>query len=185
MKKIVFIATLCLLATPVWAITDVDTKLQREQEVYQLKVEKLTQKKQLECIKHPERCTQSPVQAQEMTLGIVQRNIKIGCSQEDVALSLGSPNIVTRDDSGNDTWIYDKVASVSSYDNNGFSIGGGLLGGGGGYGGSGFGGGGGLFNVGYARNGGNTQSTQKTLTVVIKFDSQNKVKSFTYHMSKF
>ena len=47
----------------------------------------------------------TPVQEQEMTLGIVQRDIKIGSSQSDVALALGSANIVTRDSDGKDTWI--------------------------------------------------------------------------------
>lgn len=182
MKKILLLLLfLSFIIMPVFAITDSDYKLQKEQEKHQLKIEKIKQKKQIECLKHPERCNTSSVQEQEMTLGTVQKNIKIGTSQEEVALALGSPNIVTRDEKGNDTWIYDKVASISSYDNRGFSVGTGLLGGAGGY----YGGGGGIVNAAYGRSGGNVQSTQKTLTVVIKFDKQNKVQSFTYHMSKF
>ena len=132
----------------------------------------------------------APVKEQEMTLGIVQKQIKIGASQDDVAISLGSPNIVTKDAEGKDTWIYDKISSVTYYDNNGFGIG--ASGGGGGVAGGlmglltgGFGGGGGLFNIGYNKDKGNVQSVQKTLTVVIKFDKNNAVESFTYHMSKF
>ena len=45
--------------------------------------------------------------------------------------------------------------------------------------------GGGLANVGYNKNGGTVQSVQKTLTVVIKFDDNHNVKSFSYHMSTF
>lgn len=123
----------------------------------------------------------TPVQEQEMTLGNVQRQIKIGTSQDEVALALGSPNIVTRDSGGKDTWIYDKVASITSYDSSGFGVG--ALGGGGGAGGSGFGGG--ILGIGYNKNKNNVQTTQKTLTVVIKFDKNYKVESFTYHMSKF
>jgi len=51
----------------------------------------------------------------EMTLGVVQKEVKVGMSQADVATSLGSPNIVTKDGEGNETWIYDKIASEASY----------------------------------------------------------------------
>lgn len=123
----------------------------------------------------------SPVKEQELTLGLVQRDIKIGASQDDVAIALGSPNIVTRDSDGKDTWIYDKVASVTSFSDQGFGVGaaGGSIGGGSSAGG------GGLLGVGYRRGKGQVESVQKTLTVVIKFDKTCKVESFTYHMSKF
>ena len=42
----------------------------------------------------------------EMTVGIVQKEIRKGMSQADVAVALGSPNIVTNDGSGKETWIY-------------------------------------------------------------------------------
>jgi len=125
--------------------------------------------------------TITPVKEQEMTLGIVQREIKIGASMDEVAIALGSPNIVTRDAEGKDTWIYDKVSRITSYDSSGFGIGAGGLGGG--YGGSAAGGG--IIGVSYAKGKENYQSTQKTLTVVIKYDKTSKVESFTYHMSKF
>lgn len=123
----------------------------------------------------------TPVQEQEMTLGLVQRDIKIGCSQADVASALGSPNIVTKDADGKDTWIYDKVARITNYNSSGFGIGAGTAGGGS----VGSGGMGGVLGVSYGKNTGNVQSTQKTLTVVIKFDTNYNVESFTYHMSKF
>lgn len=122
-----------------------------------------------------------PIQEQEMTLGVVQRQIKLGASQDAVAVALGSPNIVTRDSDGKDTWIYDKVASITSYSDSGFGVGaaGGGLGAGSGAGG------GGILGIGYKRGNAQVQTTQKTLTVVIKFDKNNNVESFTYHMSKF
>lgn len=107
----------------------------------------------------------SPVQEQELTLGVVQKDVKIGSTQDEVAVALGSPNIVTKDADGKDTWIYDKVSSISSYNSSGFGVG--------------------IILAGYAKAKQNTQSVQKTLTVVIKFDTNNKVESFTYHMSKF
>lgn len=107
----------------------------------------------------------TPVAEQELTLGVVQKDIKIGSTQDEVALALGSPNIVTRDSDGKDTWIYDKVSSISSYDEKGIYAS--------------------IILAGYGKSKGNVQNVQKTLTVVIKFDSSNKVESFTYHMSKF
>ena len=180
MKK--FLSLLCLVSflAPAFAVTDVDTKMQKEQLKYQLKVEKIKKKQELECIKHPEKCTSNPVKDTNLTLGTAQKNIKIGTSQDEVALALGSPNIVTVDSDGHDTWIYDKVASVTSYNNSGFNIGMGGFGGGAGSNA----GGGGIIGAGYGKSGGSVQSNQKTLTIVIKFTNQ-KVSSFQYHMSSF
>jgi len=115
----------------------------------------------------------------EMTLGIVQKDIKTGMSQADVAAALGSPNIVSKDSEGNESWIYDKIATEVSYsrDSGGISAGGGglieswsmVLGGG----------------ASYSRSSGAAAQTQKTLTVVIKFDENSLVKSLSYHSSKF
>lgn len=120
-------------------------------------------------------------QEREMTLGIVQKEISIGMSQADVAIALGSPNIVTKDKSGNETWIYDKIATEASYSKSSGGVGGGIGAGGiagttlilGGVGG------------GYSKDAGAASTTQKTLTVVIKFDDNKLVTSFDYHTSKF
>lgn len=103
-----------------------------------------------------------------MTVGLVQRDIKQGMSQAAVAEALGSPNIVTRDSEGAETWIYDKIASEASYSSG--SSGTGLI-----------------LSLfwGSSKNAAASSSTQRTLTVVIKFDERKTVKSFTYHSSKF
>lgn len=164
MKKL-FISLLVLcIAAPVFAINDAP-KVSRK------------------CRKHPEKCIPltTPIQEQQMTLGLVQRDIKVGTSQADVAQILGSPNIVTQDADGKETWIYDKVSSITSYGSSGFGV---NIGGfGGGFGWNGIGGG--MGNVGYNKNGGTVQSNQKTLTVVLKFDNNHNVSSFSYHMSSF
>ena len=46
-------------------------------------------------------------------------------SQAEIVIALGSPNIVTRDKSAQETWVYDKVASEVSYSQD--KGGGGLL----------------------------------------------------------
>ena len=180
MKKILSLVCLVSFIVPAFAATDIDTKMQKEQQKYQLKVEKIRKKQELQCIKHPEKCTANPVKETNLTLGTAQKNIKLGTSQDEVAMVLGSPNIVTVDSDGHDTWIYDKVASVMSYNANGFNIG--IGGFGGGLGSSG--GGGGLVGAGYGKTSGGVQSNQKTLTIVIKFTNQ-KVSSFQYHMISF
>jgi outer membrane protein assembly factor BamE (lipoprotein component of BamABCDE complex) len=116
-----------------------------------------------------------------MTVGIVQKEIRVGMSQADVAAALGSPNIVTRDSEGKETWVYDKIATEASY-----SKGSGGIGGGAGVGGVT----GttlilGLIGGGYSKEAGAMSTTQKTLTVIIKFDKNNTVESFSYHSSKF
>lgn len=164
MKKILASLLVLSVALPAFAINE----------------QKLSRK----CRKHPERCQvqmTTPVREQQMTLGVVQRNVKIGTSQAEVAEILGSPNIVTQDADGLETWVYDKVSSITAYNNSGFGIEVGGLGGG--YGSGGFGGG--LANVGYNKNGGVAQSVQKTLTVVLKFDESGKVSKVSYHMSTF
>ena len=70
------------------------------------------------CRKHPEKCQiqmTTPVKEQQMTLGTVQKEIKVGTSQADVAAVLGAPNIVTQDADGRETWVYDKVSSITAF----------------------------------------------------------------------
>lgn len=164
MKKLLISLLVLCIAAPVFAINDAP-KISRK------------------CRKHPEKCIPltTPIQEQQMTLGLVQRDIKVGTSQADVAQILGSPNIVTQDADGKETWIYDKVSSITSYGSSGFGVNVGGFGGGFGWNGIG----GGMGNVGYNKNGGTVQSNQKTLTVVLKFDNNHNVSSFSYHMSSF
>lgn len=68
-------------------------------------------------------CAQAPLAAipsrqletQKTTLGTVQSRVRIGASSEDVILALSSPNIVTSNPDGTETWVYDKISSESEY----------------------------------------------------------------------
>jgi outer membrane protein assembly factor BamE (lipoprotein component of BamABCDE complex) len=113
----------------------------------------------------------------EMTVGIVQKEIRVGMSPTDVAEALGSPNIVTRDTNGLETWIYDKIASEASYSKSHL---GGITGGGGTSGNTLL-----LALITGRYESGASNTTQKTLTVVIKFNHDHTVESFSYHSSKF
>lgn len=104
----------------------------------------------------------------QMTVGTVQKEIRKGMTGGEVASVLGSPNIVSKDRENSQTWIYDKIASEVSYSHSSSS--GGILG----------------MLIGFpeAKRSGATASTQKTLTVVIKF-TEGRVSEFSYHSSKF
>lgn len=116
----------------------------------------------------------------DMTVGIVQREIRKGMYSSEVAEQLGSPNIVKKEGEG-EVWIYDKIATEASYSTSRGSVGG--LAGAGGIPGATL-----LLGIltgDYAKSAGAYASTQKTLTVVIRFDEANRVNSFSYHSSKF
>ena len=108
-----------------------------------------------------------------VTVGVVQKEITIGMSGAQVAEVLGSPNIVTTDEARRETWVYDKISTEVAYSRSSGSIVG-LI----------FGGSGGGLGVGSSSSGASS-TTQKTLTVVIKFDESDQVRDFSYHASQF
>lgn len=121
-------------------------------------------------------------QDRRMTVGVVQKEIRVGMPQIEVAAALGSPNIVSRDLEGRESWVYDKIATEASYSSDSGGIGGAAAGGGapgssvlvlGGVG------------SGYRRHAGASAVTQRTLTVIIKYDGAGLVESFSYHSSTF
>ena len=128
-------------------------------------------------------------QEKKMTLGLVQSSIKEGMSQADVASALGSPNIVTQDSAGNDTWIYDKISTEISYSGSSQSQGSSVGVGGGGIALLGnvlLGAAGGISqSQGSSNRAGANSQSQKTLTVVIKFDKNRSVSSIKYNYSSF
>ena len=114
------------------------------------------------CISHP--VQQAPA-SQNLTVGKVQGEIKMGMPASDVASILGSPNIVTTDENRNEVWIYDKVSSESVQTSRAAY--------------------GSLLIVGGSSAQGQRSTTQKTLTVVIKYDADKKVRDFSYNYSQF
>jgi outer membrane protein assembly factor BamE (lipoprotein component of BamABCDE complex) len=114
------------------------------------------------CAGHPEPAGPAPG---ELTVGKVQGEIKIGMSSVQVLEVLGAPNIVTTDDERREVWVYDKVstdrmdAGRSSY--------GTLL----------------LFGGSQGRR--DTSTRQRTLTILIKYDAEKKVRDFAYNYTQF
>jgi len=103
--------------------------------------------------------------ADRITVGKVQREIRIGMPSSQVIEALGSPNIVSTDENRLEVWVYDKMATDVSYSNNDGGVW--LI----------------LGTVGGSS--GAASKTQRTLTIVIKFDVDKKVRDFAYHSSSF
>ena len=101
----------------------------------------------------------------ELTVGIVQREISKGMSGGQVAEILGSPNIVTTDEHGREVWVYDRFATDVTFSE---SRGGVWL----------------LLGA-LSGSSGATSRSQRTLTIVIKFDEEKRVRDVAYHSSRF
>jgi outer membrane protein assembly factor BamE (lipoprotein component of BamABCDE complex) len=113
----------------------------------------------------------------QMTVGKVQQEIKVGMSGADVAQALGSPNIVSTDEQRREVWIYDKISTNVAYSTSNGGVSSLLLGVGGAIAGG--------VGAGYNQSAGASSKSQKTLTVIIKFDDNKKVRDFAYHTSRF
>ena len=116
-----------------------------------------------------------------ITVGTVQREIRVGMSGADVAASLGSPNIVTTNEDNSETWIYDKISTEIAYSASSGSAGGALLGGAP----TGIGLLGAIGGGSYSSGAGASSTSQKTLTVIIKFNKSGRVHNIAYHTSSF
>jgi outer membrane protein assembly factor BamE (lipoprotein component of BamABCDE complex) len=103
--------------------------------------------------------------ARNLTVGTVQGEIKVGMPASDVVAILGSPNIVTTDEKRREVWVYDKVSSSRVDTAN--SIGGSII----------------IFGGSSAQS--ESTSTQKTLTIIIKYDEQKMVRDFAYNYTQF
>lgn len=116
------------------------------------------------CMTHPIKAGPDG-SATNLTVGKVQGEIKLGMPASDVAAILGSPNIVTTDEKRREVWIYDKVSSNRIDTRNSF--------------------GGGIIILGGSTRQAESTSTQKTLTIIIKFDEQKRVRDFAYNYTQF
>jgi outer membrane protein assembly factor BamE (lipoprotein component of BamABCDE complex) len=115
------------------------------------------------CMKHP--TDQSPGNPTNLTVGTVQRSIKVGMPASEVAAILGSPNIVTTDENRREVWIYDKVSSNRvDTANSAYGT---------------------LIILGGSTSQSQSSSTQKTLTIIIKYDEDKKVRDFGYNFTQF
>lgn len=114
--------------------------------------------------------------AQNLTFGKIQQVVQKGVTKEKILEDLGSPNMVTGSSTDQETWIYDKISTTVQLDakSEGTTVLGGVFGG--------------IFGVGGKSSSENISSnrttSQRTLTLIIKFKGEN-VESFATRMSNF
>ena len=83
----------------------------------------------------------------------------------------------TVDGTGQEVWIYDRHATITSDSSGGFSIGIGVGGGDGGVGAVG--------GLGFGKKKSKSETSQRTMTLVIKFDNAKVVSDFRSRSSSF
>jgi outer membrane protein assembly factor BamE (lipoprotein component of BamABCDE complex) len=105
------------------------------------------------------------VKEEKMTIAKVQKEIRIGMSSSAVVEVLGSPNMVTTDDRRRETWVYDRVSTQVSSSQNQSGVW--------------------LLLAGSFSSNSDTSQSQRTLTIIIKFDENSKVRDFAYRTSTF
>ena len=113
----------------------------------------------------------------KLTVGIVQKEIRVGMSGADVLGILGSPNIVSTDAERREVWVYDKIATDFAYSSSSGGVSALILG----FGSDVLAGGSGGFNS----NAGASSKSQRTLTIIIKFGDDSLVRDYAYHSSSF
>jgi outer membrane protein assembly factor BamE (lipoprotein component of BamABCDE complex) len=100
---------------------------------------------------------------QKITVGAAQ-TLQIGMGGAEVVSALGTPNIVTTDKEGLETWVYDKIANeyeFVSVQENGWA-----------------------FNP-RQRSSGVEVRSQRTLIVVVKFDKDRKIANVQYRQTAY
>lgn len=103
--------------------------------------------------------------AEALTIGKVQREIRVGMTSAEVVEVLGSPNMVSTDELRREVWVYDKISTERAYsDSGGYAS---------------------LILLGGSANSGASSTSQQTLTVVVKYDETSRVRDFAYRQSKF
>lgn len=100
-----------------------------------------------------------------LTVGTVQREIRVGMTNAQVAETLGSPNMVTTDEQRRENWVYDRISTDTAYSSSSSGVG--------------------LLVLGVAGGSGARSTSQRTLTIVVKFDSTGRVRDFAYRSSAF
>ncbi|UVT16654.1 MAG: hypothetical protein H8K04_03585 [Nitrospira sp.] len=105
------------------------------------------------------------IKEDRLTVGKVQGEVKVGMPASQVAELLGSPNIVTTDEKRREVWIYDKVSTdrVDTASSSFASI----------------------IILGTTSRDSSSSQRQRTLTIIIKYDEEKKVRDFAYNSTQF
>jgi outer membrane protein assembly factor BamE (lipoprotein component of BamABCDE complex) len=101
-----------------------------------------------------------------VTVGTVQREIRVGMSGAEVVSALGAPNIVSTDERRREVWVYDRIATENVFSSNAGGVNA-------------------LFLAGVNVRSGVARTSQRTLTIIIRYDEQSRVRDFSYRSSSF
>ena len=105
------------------------------------------------------------IKEDRLTVGKVQGEVKVGMPASQVVELLGSPNIVTTDEKRREVWIYDKV-STDRVDTTSSTFAG-------------------IIILGASSRDSSSSQRQRTLTIIIKYDEDKKVRDFAYNSTQF
>jgi len=102
----------------------------------------------------------------QLTQGNVQLSLRVGSTTKaEVLEKFGSPNITTRDGSGQEVWTYQRSAQISeSSTNSGYWT---------------------ILLAGQSGRNSGFQSSSRMITLIIKFDSKDVVSDFNSRTSNF
>jgi len=100
---------------------------------------------------------------QNLSVANVQKEIRVGMSGAEVTQALGSPNMITTDENRREVWVYDKISTTNAYSESST----------------------GILSLILHKSSGASSNSQKTLTVIIKFDDNKKVRDFAYNTTRF
>ena len=100
-----------------------------------------------------------------LSVGKVQREIRVGMSNAEVVAALGSPNMVTTDDKRRETWVYDRISTDRVHSSSSGGVG--------------------ILVLGVSGSAGASNTSQRTLTILVKFDESSQVRDFAYRSSSF
>ncbi|WP_043833563.1 hypothetical protein [Muricoccus aerilatus] len=100
-----------------------------------------------------------------LALGTVQREIRVGMTTAEVVAVLGAPNMVTTDEQRRENWVYDRVSSETVYSSGAAGAN--------------------VLLLGAVASSGATRRSQRTLTIIIRYDGVGRVRDFSYRSSSF
>lgn len=120
---------------------------------------------------------QAAQDGERLTVGTVQREIRVGMAGSRVIEVLGSPNVVTTDEGRREVWVYDKISTESVRSESSAGIAALILGT------PGTAAAGGLVTG--NQSSGAKSTSQRTITIIIKFNEHGTVRDFAYHTTRF
>ncbi|MCT6841633.1 outer membrane protein assembly factor BamE [Commensalibacter melissae] len=100
-----------------------------------------------------------------LTLGTIESQLHKGMSNASVVEIFGPPNIVTSDDQHQEVWVYDRISTMRTHSSSG--------------------GWATIVILGLGNKANTSSTSQRTLTLIVKFDHNQKVRDYSYRYSNF